>query len=230
MRSAIALCFLAVLCCTTDATILDILFRQVQNTKIEVENTIQQLKHIRENTQKDVELTVEKWLQLSEKYNNSAKSILNMIRKEVEDAKARGRNAEQCYNVALITLKINYNTTYIDAQQCRKNAMCSINNNLGFNDQLIKTGHELIDELDNIFSDCYKKYSRLIDIIKLHSCIRDQHRISKIGVNNLKKDTSSARSIAKNINQQTTNCLNKAFSIARLKVVRSTATRCLNNV
>ncbi|XP_012062569.1 PREDICTED: uncharacterized protein LOC105625868 [Atta cephalotes] len=235
MRSAIALCFLAVFCCTADATILDISFRRVQNTKIDVESTIRQLKHIRENTQKDVELAVGKeWLRSSEKYNNYANSVLNTIRKEVEDAKARGRNAEPCYDAALNILKNSYNTTYIDAQQCREKAICSINNNLSFNDQLITTGHELIDDLDNIFPDCYKKYSRLIDIVKLHSCIIDQYEISKIGVKNLKRDASSARftakSASKSVNQQTTDCLNKTFSTARLEVVRSTATRCLNNV
>ncbi|KYN24323.1 hypothetical protein ALC57_04061 [Trachymyrmex cornetzi] len=236
MRSAIALCFLAVLCCTTDATILDILFRQVQKTKMQVESTIQQLKYIRENTQKDVEETVtKKFFQSLEKYNNCADSVLNTIRKEVEDAKARGRDAERCYDVALNFLRDSYNTAYINAQQCRENATRSINNNLSFNDQLITTGHELINELDNIFSDCYKKNPRLIDIIKLRSCIKDQHGISEIGVKNLKTDASSARSTAKSaskvVNQQTTDCLNnKAFSTARLEDVRSTATRCLNNV
>ncbi|XP_018346924.1 PREDICTED: uncharacterized protein LOC108751321 [Trachymyrmex septentrionalis] len=235
MRSAIALCFLAVLCCIADATTLDILFRRVQKTKMEVESTIRQLKHIRENTQKDVELTVgKKLLQSLEEYNNYANSVLNTIRKEVEDAKARGRNAEPCYDAALNILKNIYNAAYIDAQQCRENATHSINNNLSFNDQLITTGHELINELDTIFPDCYNKYSRLIDIIKLHNCIIDQHGISKIGVQNLKRDASSAGSTAKSaskiVNQQSTDCLNKVFSITRLEVVRSTATRCLNNV
>ncbi|XP_011646810.1 uncharacterized protein LOC105433284 [Pogonomyrmex barbatus] len=236
MRSAIVLCLLAVFC-TVDATLLNILLLQVRNTKWAVESTMRQVELIRDSVKQDVDLTVlKKWLEQIEKHNKYIDPILDTIFREVEDAKARGKNAQSCYDAALLIVRnINYDA-YTDAQRCHESAKDSINNNLGFIDHLITIGRGLLEELDNIFPDCYEKNSRLVDIFKLQSCIANQLGISKTGVKDLKTDASTARSTAKYASnivlKEATDCLNNAYSIAQSKVseARAAATRCLNSV
>jgi len=237
MKSAIAFCLLAVLC-TTDAT-LSILRLQIRNTKWGVESTIRQLERIRDNVDEDVKMTVmKKMLQQLEDYSKYTDPILDTIRKDVDDAKVKGKDAQQCYDAALNFLKTIDYESYIDARQCQKSAESSIKDNLStFIDPLLTTGRDLIKELDNIFPDCEKKNSRfIIDTLKLISCIRNQLGISKVSVKNLKTDASSAGATAKSASkvvlQQATNCLNNVYSKARSKVpeAKSTATRCLNNM
>ncbi|XP_012533835.1 uncharacterized protein LOC105835266 [Monomorium pharaonis] len=234
MRTAIALCLLTI-SCNADATFLNILVGQIRNARLDVENTIRQLELLRDNVQQDADLTVMKiWLKQMKEYDNYTISILDKIHKEVEDAKANGKNAQSCYDNALNISRITDYELIAEARLCIYTSTCSIKDNLNFIDNYITAGFELIKELDKIFPDCYEKNSRLIDILKLHNCISTQLRTSKNSVNNLKTDASSAKAISKNaknvVVDQYTTCLNNAYSTAYSKVeeARSTATKCLN--
>ncbi|XP_011864333.1 PREDICTED: uncharacterized protein LOC105560120 [Vollenhovia emeryi] len=236
MKSAIALCLLAVIC-TADATFIEILLRQIRNTVQSVESTIKELERTHDDTEQNVKLTVmKKWIQKMDAYSKYADPILETIRKEVEEAKAKGKDAQPCYDAAHNILKSNdYNAMYY-ARQCQECAGNAIKDNLSFIDNLIATGRELIEKLKKIFPDCYEQHSSLWDIIKLHSCINNQLGISKVSVKNLKTDASSAKSTANSASnvvlQQATACLNDVYSTAHSEVAeaRSAATRCLNNL
>ncbi|XP_011703086.1 PREDICTED: uncharacterized protein LOC105459087 [Wasmannia auropunctata] len=237
MRSAIALCLLAAVLCTVDATFLEFLLLRVRNTKKSVESIIEQLERIHDNVEKDVDLTVIKErLKKMEEFDKYVNPILDTIRKEVEDAKARGKDAQRCYDAAHNIVKDARYAFYTDAERCQVSAKRCISNNLSFIDNLITNGRNLIEELDNIFPDCYKKNSRFIDILKLHNCIKKQLDISTVRVKNLKTDASSAKSTAKNafnvVHQQSIDCLKNAYlnTHPKIKEARETATRCLKAI
>ncbi|XP_011173418.1 uncharacterized protein LOC105205669 [Solenopsis invicta] len=236
MRIVIALCLLAIFC-TADATFINIRMRQIQNEKAGIENTIRLLERNRDSVEQDVDLAIMKqWLLTMDKYEKYASPILETIRKEVEDAKLRNSNAQQCYDVALTTFKnIDYVAT-TTARQCQEISKCSIKENLKFMDNYMNTGLELIKQLDTVIPDCYQKHSRITEIIQLHNCISEQLEIIKISVKKLKTDASTAKAISKNaidaVIRQYDTCINEAYSTARSNVAeaRSTATKCLNEM
>ncbi|XP_012521969.1 uncharacterized protein LOC105828267 [Monomorium pharaonis] len=235
MRIKIALCLLAIFC-TANAISLKSLQRQIETAKLDVENTIRELELFRNNIWQDVNLTVTKiWLEPKKEYDNYATSILNTIHKEVEDAKASGKNAQPCYNVAFYTFRITDYELRAEARLCLDTSTCSMKRNLKFIDNYITTGRELIKELDEILPGCYEKDSRLTDILKLHNC-KSQLKMSKSSVKKLKTDANSAKATFKNekniVVDKYTTCLHNAFSTAHSKVenARLAATWCLNKL
>ncbi|KAL0108208.1 hypothetical protein PUN28_015044 [Cardiocondyla obscurior] len=220
-----------------NATILDILLNQIRKTKLTVGSTIEEVQRTRNNTQQDVDQSIiNSWQQQKKKHSDYANTVLNTIRKKVENAEAKGKDARHCYDtIQSVFHSIDY-ASHNSAQQCQECGKQSIKTELSFIKSIIETGYKQMEELDKIFPECYKKYPNIIDIFKLHSCIRKQLKISKDALKKLKAEANSAKVKAKFASkvvvEQAISCLKDPYSIARKEIekAKSFAINCVDRV
>ncbi|XP_050446149.1 uncharacterized protein LOC126848897 [Cataglyphis hispanica] len=222
MRFAVVLCFLATLSGYTFGYIinanpasinLENLRIRVRNAKNDVNDVIRQLDLLRDNAEEDTFTEVtEKWDEEQKSFREYKNLLLKEIKKVENTAKETGKEINpSCLEDANEGIKKFEDEAYEDASECIDNAENSIQSNLGFINNLILTGNELLSELDSIFLSCHD-----YDEIKMQSCIISD--LAKINgdIKNLRRETTSAEitivSVSKNVVLQATKCLHKIYS------------------
>ncbi|KAM0732411.1 hypothetical protein ACS0PU_001953 [Formica fusca] len=221
MRFAVTLCFLATLSGYTFGYTIDASpasdnvekWRlQVRNAKNNVDDIIRQLKLLRTDAVEDTITEVtEKGDEEQKSFREYKNLLLKEIKKIVNTAKEADKDVTSCYEEANNGINAIVDAIYDDATKCNDAAENSIENDLGFINNLISTGNELLSDLDGIFLTCYDS-----DTSKRDSCIvTDLARINA-DIRGLRSQTTSAEItivyVSKNIVLQATNCLNKAYS------------------
>ncbi|CAL1677530.1 unnamed protein product [Lasius platythorax] len=215
MRFAVALCFLVAFC-TIDANSasddLEIWRLQVRNAKWTVDGIIRQLQDLRSQAEEDALLKVtEQWDGELESYRSFKNTLLNGIKKDINAATAAGKDVKACNKEAQDGIKQNEDAAYEDATKCSNIAENSIQNTLGFIDNLILTGNALSSELDSIFLTCHDS-----DIIKMQNCIITELARVNADIKALQSDANSAEitvvHVSNNVVLQATNCLKNAYS------------------
>ncbi|XP_070159153.1 uncharacterized protein [Polyergus mexicanus] len=221
MRFAVTLCFLATLSgytfgYTIDASpALDNLEKwrlQVRNAKSNVDDITRQLKLLRTDAEEDTITEVtEKGDEEQRSFREYKNLLLKDLKKVVNNAKEAGKDVNSCYEEANTGIDAIEDAIYNDATKCNNAAQNSIENDLGFIDNLISTGNEVLSDLDGIFLTCHDS-----DTSKRDNCIvTDLARINA-DIKVLRSQTTSAEItivyVFKNVVLQATNCLNKAYS------------------
>ncbi|KAL6441038.1 hypothetical protein ACFW04_003420 [Cataglyphis niger] len=221
MRFAVVLCFLATLCGYTFGYIIDAkpasinlenLRIRVKNAKNDVNDVIRQLNLLRDDAEEDTITEVtDKWDEEQKSFREYKNLLLKEIKKVVNTAKDTGKDVTSCSEEANEGIKGIEDIIDEDATQCTADAQNSIQSNLGFINNLILTGNELLSELDSIFLSCHD-----YDEIKMQSCIISD--LAKINgdIKNLKRETTSSEItivyVSKNVVLQASKCLHKTYS------------------
>jgi hypothetical protein len=212
-----------------NAKALDKLTAGVQKSTREVQDNIRQLERLRNDVTHDTISQIKDiWMQKMQNHNDYSNPILDEIRKEVEAAKAEGKNAQPCYDTAFNTLKNIWDAASSDAQQCVDTAKLSIKRELDFIDDLISTGRTQSTELGGIFPNCSSN-----DISAMQRSIAVKLGAANIAGRNFEAEVNSAKltaqSASSNIVLQGRNCISDIYSSALSQVteVRIAATKCL---
>lgn len=181
--------------------------------KWNVETVIRQLELLRSQTEDDTLREVStKWNEEQDSHRMYKTLLLSGIRKDINAAKAEGKDVDSCYQEAEDGIENNEKTAYNDTLKCEDTARNSIHNNLGFIDNLISTAQALSMELDNVFLNCHDS-----NIYRMQTCIVGELVRLEGSLRNLETDSITAEMtigpVSKNVIMQASNCIKQAYSV-----------------
>ncbi|KMQ88076.1 glucosamine--fructose-6-phosphate aminotransferase, partial [Lasius niger] len=117
---------------------LEIIKLKVKNAIGNVESIIQQLEHVRIDTEEDTRMTVtNRWWDQMDTYQDFVNLLTASMRREVNAAKAKGKDAQHCYDTNYCGIMQHRDTANKAAIKCQESAENSIKNSLGFIDNLV---------------------------------------------------------------------------------------------
>ncbi|XP_072757168.1 uncharacterized protein [Anoplolepis gracilipes] len=211
---------------------LEIIKLKVRDTKRNVESIIQQLEHIREETEEDTfPIVMQRWWDQINSYKNYVNLLLASMRREVNAVRAKGKDAQHCYDANFCAISQHSDTAYKVAEKCEKSAESAIKNSLVFIDNFISFGETLITELNDLLINCHDN-----DNIKMQSCIHIELETININVKSFRENTKSIKlnglSTSNYVVLQASKCLDNVYLLARFesKGAMSSNSRCIQDV
>ncbi|XP_029157297.1 uncharacterized protein LOC114929787 [Nylanderia fulva] len=212
---------------------LEIIKLEVKQTIRKVESVIQQTKHVRVETEEDTLNTVtERWWEQMDRYGDYVNLLLASMRREVNAAKAKNKDAQHCYDTNFCGISQHSDTAYKAANKCKDLAETSIKKSLKFIDNLVSFGESLIQELKEVVVNCFDN-----DDTKMYSCILNElGRINDV-VKRFEEDAkyiefNTALPTSNYVVLQASKCLNNVYQLARSESEGAmlSNSRCVKNV
>lgn len=193
---------------------LEIIKLKVKNAIGNVESIIQQLEHVRIDTEEDTRMTVtNRWWDQMDTYQDFVNLLTASMRREVNAAKAKGKDAQHCYDTNYCGIMQHRDTANKAAIKCQESAENSIKNSLGFIDNLVSFGEVLVTELKDLVMNCHDS-----DRIKMHSCILIELGRINIAVRSFEDDAKyvefNALPASNYVVLQASKCLNNVYLLA----------------
>ncbi|XP_071563019.1 uncharacterized protein [Temnothorax nylanderi] len=234
---AIALCLSAVLC-TVYAPIPNYSKDNLEGPRLEiriairnVESTIQRVERVHADTKGDTVVTVIRrlWEQM-DSHRDYVDLLLESMRREVNNAKFRGVDAEHCYDTNREAIIEHTDVANKAATTCQENAEKSIENSLGFLESFISVGNNLIEELNDLIRDCHSD-----DTMKEESCVLIEYAKVNADVKQFEEDVKhiehSALPVSNYVVRTATDCLTDSYSLARFESegAMSSNSRCVED-
>ncbi|XP_012524108.1 uncharacterized protein LOC105829636 [Monomorium pharaonis] len=224
MRIATALCFSAVLCTVyahnLQANYLDKTELEIRATIWNVEGIIQNINRVRTEIEEDTILTAAKkgWEQMNN-HSEFVTLLLQSMRREVNDAKQfKGVDAEHCYKTNSWSVKEHSNKAYKDATECRENVETAIKKSLGFLDNFVSVGNDLLNQLNNIYVICHDE-----DESKKQRCVLEEYAQINKAVDQFERNAGSENiknsvlPVSDNIVRNAAKCLTDVYVVARFE-------------
>ncbi|XP_076173339.1 uncharacterized protein LOC143149653 [Ptiloglossa arizonensis] len=207
MNSFIVLCFLATLCAMQVVAYgpLDQLRQYLERSKSDLKMFMSNTQRTRDNlyTSTEMQLNDMEYRQMSS-VNSYVDQSLAQIRSDVDAAKAKGKNVENCYTTAQNSFQ-NYRQAVLSAiQTCQTNGQQSLVTSLSPLDAVQQTGNQYLAQLDNVFLKCYSS-----DVQQMQNCI-----VINLGTINvsIRKFESNINNVKQNVNSNVNNVVLTAFT------------------
>lgn len=178
---------------------------------------MQRIERVRADTKEDTILTVTKrWWEQMDNYRDYVKLMLESMRREVNNAKLRGVDAQYCYDTNFWAINQHSDIAYQTATKCQESAEKSIQSSLGFLDSLMSLGDELIKQLNDIILNCHSD-----NTTKMQSCILNKFEKINTAVKEFEQGAKyieyNALSASNYVILQATQCLTNAYLLARFE-------------
>ncbi|XP_043251547.1 uncharacterized protein LOC122396881 [Colletes gigas] len=169
MKSLIVFCFLAALCVLQVSAYneLDQLNSQAKQSKNNVNRIMRSAQLNRNNLSNSIKMNLSN-LKINSmmNINDYVNPTLDKIRAEVNAAKEKGIDAEQCYIDAKYKLGVISQTGFSVLQQCKTNAESLLEVQLRVLEKIEATGNDYLYELSFLFGSCYSS-----DSLEMQNCI-----------------------------------------------------------
>jgi len=221
MRTAIVLCFTTVLYTVyAPNPLTDDLERvklQIESAIENVHRTIQQLERLHADTKEDtISEVTKRWWEQMDNYRDYVNLLISSMRREVNNAKSRGTDAQDCYDTNLWAINQHSDTAYKTATKCQESAEKSIQSSLAFLNSLTSLGDELIKELNDLFLNCHSE-----DTLDMQSCILVELGKITTNVKNFEEDAKyivySVLPASNYVVLQASQCLTNVYLLARFE-------------
>ncbi|XP_006622258.1 uncharacterized protein LOC102679711 [Apis dorsata] len=168
MKLFIFFCLLVTLCAAQwPGNSLQQASEAVKKAKNSVQTILSDLNRSKSSIRRDAEQKIYSYqTQSINQMLNNKNFILNYIKKKREEANESGKNADNCLDA--VTNKVNnaYQKEYNSLNQCKNQAMQSIEAELQVLDAQEIVGKNLLNELDRVVLDCYNS-----NTMQMASCI-----------------------------------------------------------
>ncbi|CAK9832638.1 hypothetical protein ANTRET_LOCUS9432 [Anthophora retusa] len=234
MKSFVLLCLLVTLCAAQrrpTGSMLDQAVKAIKTAKSNVQSIQSDIRRAKTNFQLNTQNELSNINYQSFKTITDIESTrLQYIKEKSEEAKASGKDADQCLNGVTSNMKSGSQAARNELNKCDTQGKQLLQTQLLAFDTLQADGQKLLNDLDNIALQCYNS-----DIIQMASCMSIKVGIVNRSIRNYQQQAnklqSDAQSQKRNIIQTTSNCNYRAVDVCRSASTEAiyAAANCLKN-